>query len=88
MQAISTFQVLIGLIVVGVLRLVNTCIPMQVAIQSNQDGVVEIAVVVWLLNLSGLLHALANLRVAQRNRPIRSRPLFSALRWKHRLLPE
>jgi hypothetical protein len=57
-------QVLIVLIVVGVLLwLVNTYIPMQGAIKSILNGVVVIVVVIWLLNVFGLLSAVTNLRV-------------------------
>ncbi len=57
-------QVLIVLIVVGVLLwLVNTYIPMQGAIKSILNGVVVIVVVIWLLNVFGLLGAVTNLRV-------------------------
>jgi hypothetical protein len=57
-------QVLIVLIVVGVLLwLVNNYIPMQGAIKSILNGVVVIVVVLWLLNVFGLLGAVTNLRV-------------------------
>jgi hypothetical protein len=59
-------QVLIVLIVVGVLLwLVNTYIPMQGAIKSILNGVVVIVVVIWLLNVFGLLSSLTNLRVGR-----------------------
>jgi len=55
---------LIVLIVVGVLLwLVNTYIPMQAAIKSILNGVVVIVVVLWLLNVFGVLGTLTNLRV-------------------------
>jgi hypothetical protein len=57
-------QVLIVLIVVGVLLwLVDTYIPMQAAIKSILNGVVVIVVVLWLLNVFGVLGTLTNLRV-------------------------
>ncbi len=52
------------LIVVGVLLwLVNRFIPMQGTIKSILNGVVIIAVVLWLLNVSGLLHSFSRIRV-------------------------
>jgi hypothetical protein len=57
-------QVLIVLIVAGVLLwLVNTYIPKQSAIKSILNGVVVIVVVLWLLNVFGVLGSLTNLRV-------------------------
>jgi hypothetical protein len=59
-------QVLIVLIVVGVLLwLVNNYIPMQGAIKSILNGVVVIVVVLWLLNVFGLMHYVSNLHVGQ-----------------------
>jgi hypothetical protein len=56
-------QILIALAVVGVLLwLVNSFIPMQGTIKSILNGVVVIAVVVWLLNVLGLLHYLTGIR--------------------------
>jgi hypothetical protein len=50
-------QILIALAVVGVLLwLVNSFIPMQGTIKSILNGVVVTALVVWLLNVFGLLH--------------------------------
>jgi hypothetical protein len=52
------------LIVAGVLLwLVNTYIPMDGKIKSILNAVVVIAVVVWLLQVFGLLTSLANIRV-------------------------
>jgi hypothetical protein len=52
-------QILIALAVVGVLLwLVNSFIPMQGTIKSILNGVVVTALVVWLLNVFGLLHYL------------------------------
>jgi formate/nitrite transporter FocA (FNT family) len=57
-------QILLALIVVGVLLwLVNTYIPMQGTIKSILNGVVVIVVVLWLLQVFGLLHSVTNLRV-------------------------
>jgi hypothetical protein len=57
-------QLALILIVVGVLLwLVNSFIPMQRSIKSILNGVVVIAVVVWLLNVFGLLSSITNLRV-------------------------
>jgi hypothetical protein len=54
------------LVVVGVLLwLVNRFIPMQASIKSILNGVVVIAVVVWLLNVVGLLHSLARIHVGR-----------------------
>jgi hypothetical protein len=50
-------QILITLIIVGVLLwLVNRFIPMQSSIKSILNGVVTILVVVWLLDVFGLMH--------------------------------
>jgi hypothetical protein len=52
------------LIVVGVLLwLVNTYIPMARSIKSILNAVVVIVVVVWLLNVFGLLDSVRNFRV-------------------------
>ena len=57
-------QVVITLIVIGVLLgLVNRFIPMQGSIKSILNGVVVIAVVVWLMNVFGLLHSLSRIHV-------------------------
>ena len=57
-------QLLEVLIVVGVLLwLVNRFIPMQSSIKSILNGVVVIATVLWLLNVSGLFHSLSRIRV-------------------------
>ncbi|RPJ58577.1 MAG: hypothetical protein EHM23_17095 [Acidobacteria bacterium] len=57
-------QLALILIVVGVLLwLVNRHIPMQRSIKSILNGVVVIAVVLWLLNVFGFLSAISNLRV-------------------------
>ncbi|HXA00032.1 MAG TPA: Thivi_2564 family membrane protein [Candidatus Dormibacteraeota bacterium] len=57
-------QILLALIVVGVLLwLVNNFIPMAGTIKKILNWVVVIAVVVWLLNVSGLFHHLSGIRV-------------------------
>jgi hypothetical protein len=56
--------IVLVLIVVGVLLwLVNTYIPMDGKIKSILNAVVVIAVVIWLLQIFGLLGSLQNLRV-------------------------
>ena len=56
--------VLIVLIVVGVLLwLVNTLIPMAGSIKGILNAVVVIVVVVWLLNVFGLMPAVYNLHL-------------------------
>lgn len=57
-------QVVLVLIVVGVLLwLVNRFIPMQGTIKSILNGVVVIAVVLWLLKLFGLFHSLSRIHI-------------------------
>lgn len=57
-------QVVIVLIVVGVLLwVVNRFIPMQGTIKSILNGVVVIAVVLWLLNVFGLFSSFSHIRV-------------------------
>ena len=57
-------SVVVVLIVVGVLLwLVNNYIPMDGKIKSILNAVVVIAVVIWLLQVFGLLTSLTNLRV-------------------------
>ena len=57
-------QILMVLIAVGVLLwLVDRFIPMQGTIKSIFNGVVVIATVLWLLNISGLFHSLSRIRV-------------------------
>ena len=57
-------QILIALVVVGVLLwLVNSFIPMAGSIKKLLNWVVIIAVVVWLANVSGVLHYLSHIRV-------------------------
>jgi hypothetical protein len=57
-------QLLIVLIAVGVLLwLVNRFIPMAGSIKSILNAVVVIAVVLWLLNITGIFHSLSRIRV-------------------------
>lgn len=57
-------QVAITLIAIGVLLwLVNRYIPMQSNIKSVLNGIVVIVVVLWLMNLFGLLSTLSHIRV-------------------------
>jgi hypothetical protein len=57
-------QIVMVLIVVGVLLwLVNRFIPMQGTIKSILNGVVVIAVVLWLLSVFGLFSSFSHIRV-------------------------
>ena len=57
-------QVALSLIVVGVLLwLVNSFLPMAKSIKTILNAVVVIVVVVWLLNVFGLLHSIQNFRI-------------------------
>jgi hypothetical protein len=57
-------NLVITLIVVGVLLwLVNRFIPMQGSIKSILNGVVVIAVVLWLLDVFGLFHSMSRLHI-------------------------
>jgi hypothetical protein len=57
-------QVLEVMIVVGVLLwLVNRFIPMQGTIKSLLNGVVVIALVLWILNVFGLFNSLSRIHV-------------------------
>lgn len=59
-------QLVMILAVVGVLLwLVNNFIPMQGSIKRILNGVVVIAVVLWLLNLFGLFNSLGAIHVGQ-----------------------
>jgi hypothetical protein len=59
-------HVLLVLIVVGVLLwLINRFIPMQSTIKSILNGVVVIVVVLWLLQVFGLIGNLTNIRVGR-----------------------
>jgi hypothetical protein len=59
-------QVVITLVFVGiVLWLVNRFIPMQSTIKSILNGVVVIAVVLWIANLYGLLNSLSRIHIGR-----------------------
>ncbi len=59
-------QLLEVLIVVGVLLwLVNRFIPMQGTVKSILNGIVVIALVLWILNVTGLFHSLPNIRIGK-----------------------
>ncbi len=59
-------QVFVVLIVVGVLLwLVNNYIPMAGSIKSILNAVVVILVVLWLLNIFGVLHSLSRIHVGR-----------------------
>ncbi len=59
-------QVVLVLVVVGVLLwLVDRFIPMASSIKSILNAVVTIAVVLWLLNVFGLMHYLTNIRIGK-----------------------
>jgi hypothetical protein len=60
------FQLVAVLIVVGVLLgLINRYIPMAGSIKSILNAVVVIVVVVWLLNVFGLLDSVRALRIGR-----------------------
>ncbi|MDU0460140.1 MAG: Thivi_2564 family membrane protein [Geobacteraceae bacterium] len=59
-------QIILVLIVVGiVLGLINRFIPMAGSIKSILNGVVVIAVVLWLLSVFGILGQLSTIRVGK-----------------------
>lgn len=59
-------QVVITLIAVGiVLWLVNRFIPMQSTIKSILNGVVVIAIVLWIANLYGLFNSLSRIHIGR-----------------------
>jgi hypothetical protein len=59
-------QIFVVLIVVGVLLwLVNRFIPMAGSIKSILNAVVVIVVVVWLLNVFGLMHYITTIHVGR-----------------------
>jgi hypothetical protein len=61
---VPLINVVMVLIVVGVLMwLVNRFIPMQGTIKSILNGVVVIALVLWLLNIFGLFTYFSHIRV-------------------------
>jgi hypothetical protein len=58
--------VVLTICVVGVLLwLINRFVPMQGQIKGILNGVVVIVLVVWLINVFGLLHYLTQFRVGQ-----------------------
>ncbi len=62
----SLIHICVVLIVVGVLLwLVNRFIPMAGSIKSILNAVVVIVVVVWLLNVFGLMHYITRLHVGR-----------------------
>lgn len=57
-------QIVITLIIVGVLMwLVNRFLPMQSTIRSILNGLVAILVIVWLVNVFGLMHYITSFHV-------------------------
>jgi hypothetical protein len=59
-------QVVLVLVVVGVLLwLVDRFIPMAGSIKSILNAVVTIAVVLWLLNVFGLMHYLSDIHIGK-----------------------
>jgi hypothetical protein len=63
-KIMSLIQLVEVLVVVGVLLwLVNRFIPMQGTIKSILNGVVVIALVLWMLSAFGLFHSLSRIRI-------------------------
>jgi len=63
---VPLINVVIVLMVVGVLLwLVNTYLPMDGKIKSILNGVVVIAVVIWLLQAFGVLDSLSTVRIGR-----------------------
>ena len=59
-------QIVVTLVIVGVLMwLVNRFIPMQSTIKGILNGLVTILVVIWLVNVFGLMHYVTNIRVGR-----------------------
>jgi hypothetical protein len=59
-------QIVLSLIVVGVLLwIVNSFIPMAGSIKSILNAVVVIVVVVWLLNVFGVLDSIRHFRISE-----------------------
>ena len=57
-------HIFLVLIVVGVLLwLVNSYVPMARSIKSILNAVAVIVVVLWLLNVFGLLHSISRIRI-------------------------
>ncbi|MFN6134327.1 MAG: Thivi_2564 family membrane protein [Synechococcaceae cyanobacterium] len=62
----SLVSLVITIIVVGVLlRLINNYIPMDAKIKGILNIVVVVAVVLWLLNLLGLMDSLPGIRIGR-----------------------
>lgn len=60
----SLITVVLVLIVIGfLLGLVNTYVPMAGSIKSILNGVVVIAVIIWLLSVFGLIQGLGNFKI-------------------------
>lgn len=60
----SLLHIVVTLIVVGLLLwLVNRFIPMQSTIKSILNGLVVICVVLWLLDIFGIFHSFARIRI-------------------------
>jgi cytochrome c oxidase assembly factor CtaG len=65
-EVMPLIQLVEVLIVVGVLLwLVNRFIPMQGTIKSILNAVVIIAVVLWILNVTGLFHSFSGIRIGK-----------------------
>jgi len=63
---VALVHVFVVLIVVGfLLRVINPFIPMEGSIKSNLKVVVVIAVILWLLNIFGLLSSLSRIHVGR-----------------------
>ena len=62
----SLIHLIVVLVVVGfLLWLANRYIPMEARIKSILNGVVVIAVVLWLLGAFGVIHSLAGIRIGR-----------------------
>ena len=65
-EVMPLIQLVEVLIVVGVLLwLVNRFIPMQATIKSILNAVVVIAVVLWILKVTGLFHSFSGIRIGR-----------------------
>jgi hypothetical protein len=63
-ELMPLLNVVITLVVVGVLLwLVNRFIPMQSSIKSILNAVVVICVVLWLLQIFGILHSFSRIHI-------------------------
>jgi hypothetical protein len=63
-NTMSLLHLVVTLVIVGVLLwLVNRFIPMQSNIKSILNGVVVICVVLWLLDVFGVFHSFARIRI-------------------------